>query len=161
MLVDWLPLLKGRALVFISGSPAPGCRVCVCVCYVCLVIQSRLTLLRPHGLSCTRLLCPWDFPGKNTGVGCHFLLHGIFLTQGSNPGLLHCRWILYCLSHQGSPWQGVRLDKYLLNESIDEWLFDRLKSGQQRPQGQRRWLEPRLKAGWALDFSSDKLFPVK
>ena len=33
--------------------------------------------------------CPWDFPGKNTGVGCHFLLQGIFPTQGSNPGLLH------------------------------------------------------------------------
>ena len=42
---------------------------------------------------------PWDFPGKNTGVGCHFLLQGIFLTQGSNLGLLHCRQILYHLSH--------------------------------------------------------------
>ena len=44
-------------------------------------------------------------PGKpkNTRVGCHFLLQGIFLTQGSNPGLPHCRWILYRLSHQGSP----------------------------------------------------------
>ena len=48
-------------------------------------------------------LCPWDFPGKNTGVGCHFLLHGIFPTQGSNPGLSHCRQILYRLSHQVSP----------------------------------------------------------
>ena len=47
----------------------------------------------------TRLLCPWDVPGKNTGVGCHFLLQGIFLTQGSNPGLLHCRQTLYPLSH--------------------------------------------------------------
>ena len=35
-------------------------------------------------------LCPWDSPGKNTGVGCHFLLQGLFLTQGWNPGLLHC-----------------------------------------------------------------------
>ena len=42
-------------------------------------------------------------PGKNTGVSCHFLLQGIFPTQGSNPGLLHCRQILYRLSHQGSP----------------------------------------------------------
>ena len=41
-----------------------------------------------------RLLCPWDFPGKNTGVGCHFLLHGIFPTQGLNPGLLHCTQML-------------------------------------------------------------------
>ena len=39
-----------------------------------------------------------DSPGKNTGVGCHSLLQGIFPTQGSNPGLPHCRWILYCLS---------------------------------------------------------------
>ena len=37
--------------------------------------------LRPHGLSPTRLLCPWDFPGKSTGVDCHFLLQGIFPIQ--------------------------------------------------------------------------------
>ena len=45
--------------------------------------------LRPYGLSPTRLLCPWGSPGKNTGVGCHFLLQGIFLTQGSSSRLLH------------------------------------------------------------------------
>ena len=44
-----------------------------------------------------------NFPGKNTGVGCHSLLQGIFPTQGLNSNLLHCRQILYCLSHQGSP----------------------------------------------------------
>ena len=44
---------------------------------------------RPHGLYPTRILCPWDSPGKNTGRGCHFLLQGIFLTQGSNPSLPH------------------------------------------------------------------------
>ena len=43
------------------------------------------------------------FSGKNGGVGCHALLQGIFPTQGSNPGLPHCRQILYCLSRQGSP----------------------------------------------------------
>ena len=55
------------------------------------------------GLQPTRLLCPLNFPGKNTGVGCHFLLQGIFLTQGSNlllMCLLHCRRILYFLSHR-------------------------------------------------------------
>ena len=57
--------------------------------------------LRPHGLWPTRLPSPWDFPGKNTGVGCHFLLQEIFVTQGLNLGLLHCKQILYCLSHQG------------------------------------------------------------
>ena len=59
--------------------------------------------LWPHGLQPTGLLCSWNSPGKNAGVGSHFLLQGIFLTQRSNPGLLHCRLILYCLSHQGSP----------------------------------------------------------
>ena len=52
-----------------------------------------------HGLCPASLLYPWDSPGKNTGVGCHSLLQEIFLTQGSNPGLLHCRQILYCLSY--------------------------------------------------------------
>ena len=51
----------------------------------------------------TRLLCPWNFLGKSTGVGCHFLLQGIFPTQEWNLGLLHCRQILYHLRHQGSP----------------------------------------------------------
>ena len=45
------------------------------------------------------LLCPWDSPGKNIGVGCHFLLQGIFPTQDLNPSFLHCRWILYPLIH--------------------------------------------------------------
>ena len=50
-----------------------------------------------------RLLCPWDSPGKITGVGCHFLLQGIFLTQELNPYLLHCMQILYQLNDKGSP----------------------------------------------------------
>ena len=58
--------------------------------------------LNPWTVACTRLLRPWDSPGKSTGVGCHFLLQGIFLTQGSNLGLPHCRQMLYPLSHQGS-----------------------------------------------------------
>ena len=59
-----------------------------------------------HGPQPTRLLCPWDSPGKSTGGGCHSLLQGIVRMQGSNPGFLHCRPILYCLSHQGSPIKG-------------------------------------------------------
>ena len=47
-----------------------------------------------HGLQTTKLLCPWNPLGKNTGVGCHSLLRGIFLTQGSNPGFLHWRQII-------------------------------------------------------------------
>ena len=55
--------------------------------------------LRPHRLQPARLLCPWDFLGNSTGVDCHCLLQGIFPTQGSNPGLLHCRQRVYHLSH--------------------------------------------------------------
>ena len=55
--------------------------------------------LRPHGLSPIRLLRPWDSPGKNTGVGCHFL-HQIFPTQELNLGLPHCTQTPYHLSHQ-------------------------------------------------------------
>ena len=57
---------------------------------------------RPHALQSARLLHPWDFPGKDTGVHCDSLCQGIFPTQGSNLYLLYCRRILYRLSHQGS-----------------------------------------------------------
>ena len=49
------------------------------------------------------LYSPWNSPGQNTGMGSLSLLQGIFPIQGSNPGLLHCRQILYQLSHKGSP----------------------------------------------------------
>ena len=55
--------------------------------------------LQPQRLWPTRLLCPWTSPGKNTGVGCHSLLRGIFPTEGWNLHLLHCRQILHHLSH--------------------------------------------------------------
>ena len=75
-------------------------------CY-CLVAKLYLILLRHHGLQPARLLCPWDFPGKSTGVGCHFLLQGIFLTQGLNPYLLHGQVDSLPLSHQRSPSSGL------------------------------------------------------
>ena len=71
---------------------------------VCSAAQS--CLFATYRLEPTRLLCPWDFPGKNTGVGCHFLLQKIFLTQGSNSCLLcllHCRQLSLPLSHGASP----------------------------------------------------------
>ena len=61
----------------------------------CSVMSNSLW---PHGL-----YSPWNSPGQNTGVGSLSLLQGIFSTQGSNPGLLHSRQILYQLSHKGSP----------------------------------------------------------
>ena len=68
-----------------------------------LVHRSCLSVWRPHRLWPGRLLCPWDFPGKNTEVGCHVLLQGIFPTQGSNPHLLHCRHILYRWATREAP----------------------------------------------------------
>ena len=77
-------------------------RVCACVC-VCVSCSVMSDSLQPHGLWPTRLLCPWNSQGKNPKMGFHSLLQGLFSTQGSNLGLLHCRQILYHLSHQGSP----------------------------------------------------------
>ena len=59
--------------------------------------------LWPHGLLPYRLLYPWNFQGKTTGVGCHSFLQGIFLTQELNLSFPHCRRILYHLSYQRSP----------------------------------------------------------
>ena len=72
----------------------------------CSVVSNSL---QPHVL-----YSPWNSPGQNTGVGSHSLLQGIVPTQGSNPGLLHCRRILYQLSHQGNP-DGLKLSKFLVN----------------------------------------------
>ena len=71
-----------------------GAEICICssvrsFCVSCSVVFNSL---QPHGLYLTRLLCPWNSPGKNAGVGCHSLLQGIFLTQGLN-------LCLFCLLH--------------------------------------------------------------
>ena len=84
------------------------------------VTQSCPTLLQHHGL-----YSPWNSPGQNARVGSLSLLQGIFPTQGSNPGLPHCRWIFYQLSHQGSP---RRL----------EWVVYPFSSGSSRPRNQTR-----------------------
>ena len=77
---------------------------------LCLVAQLCPTFCDPMDCSPARHLCSppdtsihGDSPGRNTGVGCHALLQGIFSTLGSNPSLLHCTQILYLLSCQGSP----------------------------------------------------------
>ena len=76
--MDILP--KDRWFVMDLLSP------CMCVCvYVCSVVPSSL---RAHGLQPATLVSPWDSPGKDTGVGCHVILQGIFPTQRSNPHLL-------------------------------------------------------------------------
>ena len=69
---------------------------------LCLVAQSCLTRCNSMDFSPPGSSVQGDSPGKNTGVGCHALLQGIFLTLGLKPGLLHCRQIIHRLSHQGS-----------------------------------------------------------
>ena len=76
--------------------------------------------LRPHGL-CS----PWNSSGQDTGVGSLSLLQGIFPTQRSNRGLLHCRQILYQLSHKGSP-------------TILEWVAYPFSRGSSRPRNRTR-----------------------
>ena len=66
--------------------------------HVCSATSVMSDFLRPYGLKPARLLCLWDSSCKNSGVGCHALLQGIFPTQGLNWYLLHRRWILYCWS---------------------------------------------------------------
>ena len=88
-----------------------------------LIAQSCLTLFDP--MDCrppTRHLHPWDSPGKNTGVGSHSLLQGIFLTQRLNRCLLHCQWILYKCDPPGKPING---NGYPLQYSCLEDPMDR------------------------------------
>ena len=70
---------------------------------LCLITQSCLNLCDPMDCNPTGSSVHGDSPGKNIEMGCHALLQGIFPTQGSNPDLLQCRWILYHLRHQGIP----------------------------------------------------------
>ena len=74
---------------------------------VCSVAQSCPVVCNPMDCRPPGSSVHGDSPGKNNGVGCHALLQGIFLTQGLNPGLPHCRQIFQPLSHQGSPFQAV------------------------------------------------------
>ena len=79
---------------------------------LCLFMLSHLAKsdsLLPHGLKPARVLCPQDFPGKNTGLDCHFLLQGIFLTQGSNPHLLHWQVDSFTTELPGKPLSNVYL----------------------------------------------------
>ena len=105
------------------GSPVPGILQAGTLEWVAISLSSawkwkvkveslsRVRLFATSWTATARLLRPWNFPGKSTGVGCHFLLQGIFPTQGSNPGLPHCRQTLYPLSHQGSPYPSKTLSK--------------------------------------------------
>ena len=83
--------------LIIEFSPHPNLgwlhlKILVWIIFTCVRHSIVSNSLWPHGLQPTRLLCPWDYPGKNTGVGSHLILRGMFLIQGSNPELL---WLLH------------------------------------------------------------------
>ena len=88
----------------------------------CLLISwlqsPSAVILAPWIVTCS-LLCPWDSPGKNTGVGCHFLLQWIFQTQGSNLGLLHCRQTFTVLSLLSFCLQRLEGPKWLLDSHAE------------------------------------------
>ena len=88
---------SNSAMLHLSAWGSSNCNSASCCAQSCPTLCNHMDCSPPgssvHGVS----------PGKNNGLGCHALLQGIFSTQGSSPGLLHCRWILYHLSHQGSP----------------------------------------------------------
>ena len=87
------------------------------------VSQSCPALCDPMDCSPSDSSVHGDSPGKNTGVGCHVLLQRIFPTQGSNPGLPHCRPILYHLSHQGSPFFFFFLKKTHISDIMQHLSF--------------------------------------
>ena len=112
-----------------------GCQISVLQVKSCSVMSNSL---RPYRLQPTRLLYPWDSPGKNAGIGCHALLQGIFPTQRSNPGLPHGKRILYHLSHQ------VCL-------RILEWVVHPFSRGASQPRDQTRvsWIADGFFTSWA------------
>ena len=92
----------------------------LCACSVTSVVSNTL---QPHGPQPPRLLCPWDFPSKNTGLGFHALLQEICLTQVSNPRLLNCRQILYCWAANQSVWKYSGMCVQCFNISLVEVDF--------------------------------------
>ena len=108
--------------------------------------------------SCQTLCHPWNSPrnspGQNTGMGSLSLLQGIFPTQGSNPGLLHCTWILYQLSHKGSPSVFI----CLLRHSV---VSDFATPGLQPTRLLCPWDSPGKNTGVGCHFLLQGIFPTQ
>ena len=97
------PALASGFLTSSTTWEAQAFIISLCCAMLCLVAQSCPTLCNPMDCSPPGSFVHGNSPGKNTGVGCHALLQGIFPTQGLNPGLPHCRQILNQLSYPGKP----------------------------------------------------------
>ena len=148
-------MYRKYSILFPEGCPLLSLLcVCVCVC-VCLVTQSCPTLCDPMNCSLPGSSIHGDSPGKNSWLSCHALLQGIFPTQGLNPGLPRCSWILDHLSHQGSPW-------------ILEWAAYPFSRGSSWPRNRTRvsCIAGRFFANWAIREApiheyliNDKVYP--
>ena len=99
-------------------------------CTMCLVVHSYPNLWDPMDCSSPGSAVHGNSPGKNTRVGCHVLLQGIFPAQGFNPGLSHCRQILYLLGQQGASVHGI------LQARILEWVAKPSFRGSSQPRDQ-------------------------
>ena len=111
--------------------------VCVCVCVCVCMLSVVSSSLSAHGLQPARLLCPWEFPGRNTGVDCCVLLQGIFLSQGLNlsplrllhwqaGSLLWCCWHSPGTQHLNSPVlssQVARKSNHATRSKVDFYLL--------------------------------------
>ena len=118
--------------------------------WACSIVQ-LCPALRPRGLRPARLLCPWDSPGKDTAVGCHALLQGIFPTQGSNQGLLHWQADSSPSEPPGKPWLDLGLTLNLWWSHLDFFFNDLYL---QRPGAK----EAHVLRGWVDTNTGEVLF---
>ena len=115
---------KSMLFFIINSIELYNSSLCVCVQSVSHIRLFR-TLYDP-----VRVLCPWDFPSKNNGIGCHFLLQRVFLAQGWNSHLLHCRQISLLLSQWGIQLHSIpyvyvyNFDKHAKNKEGREESMD-------------------------------------
>ena len=108
----WLAISFSKGSSQLRDQTLVSCISCIAVRFFIILATRVATIskkvkvkvvsdsLQLRGSQPARLLCPWNSPGQDIGVDCHSFLQGIFPTQGSNTGLLRCRWVLYHLSHQ-------------------------------------------------------------
>ena len=114
-----------------------------------LVTQSCPMLCDARDSSPSGLLHLWNFSGKNIGVGCHSFLQVIFLIQGSNPGLLHCRQILCHLNHQRSP-------NFFTNLAVTQLLGPKeFRAGTEGYLGRLMGINYQISAFLSIGFTSD------
>ena len=145
---DWFPLgwtgtVQGTLKSLLQHHSS---KASVLQCSAFFIVQLSAKVAQSCPTLCNPMDSPWNSPCQNPGVGSLSLLQGIFPTQGLNPGLPHCRLILYQLSHQGSP-------------RILEWVAYPFSSGSAQPRNQTRVssIASRFFTNWAMRGLKDNL----